>query len=41
MILENKIKELKEAGFECYSFGTECNYEIACGQLVQNKISSN
>lgn len=33
-------KKLKENGFECYSFGNISNEEIGCGQLVQNKISS-
>ncbi len=33
-------KKLKENGFEAYSFGNITNEEIGCGQLVQNKISS-
>lgn len=33
-------KLLKKHGFECYSFGNISNEEIGCGQLVQNKISS-
>ena len=33
-------KKLKDNGFECYSFGNISNEEIGCGQLVQNKISS-
>lgn len=34
-------KRLKNEGFECYAFGNLSNEEIGCGQLVQNKISSN
>lgn len=34
--IEEKLNKL---GFKCYSFGTECNHGIACGQLAQNKIS--
>lgn len=30
---------LKENGFESYSFGTDYNHGIACGQLAQNGIS--
>lgn len=33
-------RKLKDNGFECYSFGNISNEEIGCGQLVQNKISS-
>lgn len=34
-------RKLKANGFECYAFGNISNEEIGCGQLVQNKISSN
>lgn len=32
------LNRIKQAGYDCYLFGTENNTELGCGQLVQNYI---